>query len=78
MIDKQKIKELHIKRNVILLAIIAVLLFILKIVILYMLGIKDSMLRAYINFLISMGLYIFWIWLAICVVRNSIYYYKTG
>lgn len=45
MIDKQKIKELHIKRNVILLAIIAVLLFILKIVILYMLGIKDPMLR---------------------------------
>ena len=77
MIDKQKIKELHIKRNVILLAMIAGWLFVLKIVILYMLGIKDPMLRAYINFLLSMGFYILWIWLAVCVVRNSIYYYKT-
>ena len=58
MIDKQKIKELHIKRNVILLAMIAGWLFVLKIVILYMLGIKDPMLRAYINFLLSMGFYI--------------------
>ena len=79
MIDRQKIKEMNIKRDGLLLIVVAVVLFIFRTVILCLLGLKkDSMLYAFINFIISSILFLFWGWITYTVVMSKLYYYKTG